>query len=384
MTIVLALFTLQLRPDERLTSNLASGSEAAQALAHIDRQFGGMETAEISISWSPDCEDGAGEIAVVVAEAEAALRSEPLIGNPLSIASLIDALPGQGDAETRMSLLELLPPPLKRAYYTPEYRQAKVSFRLQDLGIAKYGPVFDRVEKRLQKIQAEHPNFDLQLTGNAVWRWKDLYRIIVDLAFSLGTASVIIFGVLAIVYRSLRLGLISVVPNLFPLAATGFLLLVAGQYLEIVSVCAFTVCLGIAVDDTIHFLTRYQEEQRKTADRRLAIRRAFVGVGTALIMTTVILAIGFSVALTSDAHDHRIFATMGILTFCSPCSGIWYSCRRCCCVTPRMDRRKSTASELVGPARCAWKDYLVYESLDPFPAAMTCPDPTPPLDGKPT
>ncbi len=316
-TLFLAVCTLQLRPDEKLTSNLASGSEAAQALAHIDRQFGGMETAEIDIRWLADVEDGAGEIAVVVGAAEAALSKEPLIGNPLSIASLMDALPGEGDPETRMSLLELLPPPLKRAYYTPEHRSAKVTFRLQDLGIAKYGSIFQRVEQRLEAIQAQHPKFTLQLTGNAVWRWKNLYRIVVDLAYSLGTATVIIFGVLTIVYRSLRLGLISIIPNLFPLAATGFLLLVSGQYLELVSVCAFTVCLGFAVDDTIHFLTRYQEEQNKTPDRRQAIRNAFVGVGTALIMTTIVLAIGFSVALTSDSRDHRIFAMMGILTFCS-------------------------------------------------------------------
>ena len=320
-TFVLSLFTLQLRPDERLTSNLSLGNEAAQALKRIDMQFGGMETSHVEVNWQPDVEDGSGEIATVIAAAEEALREEPLIGNPLSIATLSAALPGQGDPKSRMSLLELLPPPLKRAYYTPEYRHARVTFRLQDLGIAKYGPVFERIEKRLDAIHQQHPNFILRLSGNAVWRWKDLYRIVVDLAFSLGTASVIIFCVLTIVYRSLRLGLISIIPNMFPLAMTGFLLLISGQYLEIVSVCAFTVCLGIAVDDTIHFLTRYQEEHKRTPDRREAVRNAFAGVGTALIMTTIVLTIGFSVALTSDARDHRIFAMMGILTFCSALFG---------------------------------------------------------------
>jgi predicted RND superfamily exporter protein len=111
------------------------------------------------------------------------------------------------------------------------------------------------------------------------------------------------------------LGLISVVPNLFPLAATGSLLFITGQNLEMVSVCAFTVCLGIAVDDTIHFLTRYQEELTKTDDRYEAIRKAFIGVGTALVMTTIVLVIGFAaVYLSDDARDHKIFTMMGILT----------------------------------------------------------------------
>ena len=152
-------------------------------------------------------------------------------------------------------------------------------------------------------------------------RWQNLYKIVTDLAFSLVTASVIIFIVLGIVYRSLRIGLISIIPNLFPLAVSGTFLVMTGQSLEIVSVCAFTVCLGIAVDDTIHFLTRYVKERNRCADEREAIRRAFVGVGTALIMTTVVLVAGFGTVLFSDSRDHRIFASMGGITIAAALFG---------------------------------------------------------------
>ncbi|MEM8669733.1 MAG: MMPL family transporter [Planctomycetota bacterium] len=314
-TLMLGLMTLKLRPDERLTSNLAANSEPAATLAHIDKAFGGMETAVVRVRWHPDVKSNDGEIATVVQKVDDILREEELIGHPLSIRNLIDALPGEGDCSTRMSLLDLLPPELKRTYFVPESRRARVEFRLQDLGIAAYGPVFERIEEQLNLIESEHPLFLVELGGGAVWRWKNLYRVVLDLAYSLGTASVIIFAVLTFVYRSLRLGLISIVPNLFPLAATGSLMWIVGQNLEIVSVCAFTVCLGIAVDDTIHFLTRYREElQSDGAAQQEAIRRAFVGVGTALIMTTAVLVIGFSTALLSDSRDHRIFAMMGILT----------------------------------------------------------------------
>ena len=303
------------------------------ALAHIDKAMGGMETAEVSVRWHPRLSAESPEIGEVVAAVDDVLRQEPLIGNPLSIRNLIDALPGEGETSTRMSLLELLPPPLKRAYFRPESRYAKVGFRIQDIGIASYGPVFERIEQQLASIQQAHPNFRLTLTGNAVARWKNLYQIVVDLAFSLGTASLIIFGVLAIVYRSWRLGLISVVPNIFPLAATGFLLWVTGQSLEIVSVCAFTVCLGIAVDDTIHFLTRFQELDDATVSRKEVIRRAFISVGTALIMTTVVLVIGFSTALLSDSRDHRIFAMMGVLTISTALFGDLIFLPALCCAT---------------------------------------------------
>ena len=109
-------------------------------------------------------------------------------------------------------------------------------------------------------MKQRHPDFELALGGGAVWRWRNLYQVVVDLALSLGTASIIIFIVLAIVYRSIRIGLISIIPNMFPLVVTGTYLALAGYNLEIVMVVNFTVCLGVAVDDTIHFLTRYQEE----------------------------------------------------------------------------------------------------------------------------
>jgi predicted RND superfamily exporter protein len=314
VTVVLAAFTLKLNPDERLTSSLEAGSETARALAHLDQAFGGMETAQVEIRWHVDVPENDSEIGEVISEVHEILLGEEMIGNPISLENLVQALPGQGLLQDRMSMVELLPPPLKRAYYAPESRFSRVGFRIQDLGIASYGPVFERIENRLRAIESEHPNFRIQIAGNAIWRWQNLYQIVVDLAFSLGTASLIIFGVLTIVYRSIRLGLISVIPNLFPLASTGFLLWAVGQNLEIVSVCAFTVCLGIAVDDTIHFLTRYREEQKHSDDPYEVIRKAFIGVGTALIMTTVVLVIGFSTALLSDSRDHRIFAMMGILT----------------------------------------------------------------------
>jgi predicted RND superfamily exporter protein len=104
------------------------------------------------------------------------------------------------------------------------------------------------------------------------------------------------------------------VPNLFPLAVAGGYLAFTGQPLEIVTVCAFTVCLGIAVDDTIHFLTRYQEERQLKENPTDAINEAFSSVGTALIMTTIVLVTGFSTVLFSDSRDHFMFAAMGAIT----------------------------------------------------------------------
>jgi len=189
-----------------------------------------------------------------------------------------------------------------------------VQFRIQDIGIAKYGPVFERVELALQQISKRHPKFSLRLDGDAVWRWRNIYQILTDLATSLGTASIVIWLILTIVYRSIRIGLISIVPNLFPLVATGAMLVFAGQYLELVTVCVFTICIGIAVDDTIHFLTRYVDELASGDEHRATIQRAFTGVGSALLMTTIVLVTGMMTAVFGDARDARLFGMMGSIT----------------------------------------------------------------------
>ncbi len=313
-TAFFILISLTLRPDERRSSVLPTRSEAAIAMKKLDSAMGGLETAEIGLSWDNSVDKDAPEVITVIGKIDELLKTEPLIGHPLSIRSLIASLPGDGPMEERMSMLELLPPSIKRSFYTPEYRNATVNFRVQDLGIAKYSDVFGRIKTGIETIETEHPDFHLEMDGEAVWRWENLYQIVIDLAASLGTASLIIFGVLAFVYRSIRIGLISIIPNMFPLAAAGAYLVITGQALEVVTVCAFTVCLGIAVDDTIHFLTRYQEEKEKCDDQAEAIRNAFTGVGTALIMTTIVLVAGFSTVLLSDSRDHFIFASMGIIT----------------------------------------------------------------------
>ena len=119
---------------------------------------------------------------------------------------------------------------------------------------------------------------------------------------------------MALVYRSWKIGLITIVPNMFPLVVTATYLLLIGQPLEIASVCSFTVCLGIAVDDSIHFLSRYQDERREGKSPVDAVRATFIGVGTALITTTVVLIAGFGTVLTSDLPGHRTFASMACWT----------------------------------------------------------------------
>ena len=125
-------------------------------------------------------------------------------------------------------------------------------------------------------------------------------------------ALVLIAIVMIMALRSFGLGMMSLIPNAVPiLAAFGVWAVLVGQ----VGMAAATVSaasLGIVVDDTVHFLTKYLRARRENGyDRPEAIRYAFETVGTAIVSTTVLLAFGFSVLAASA---FRINAQMGLLT----------------------------------------------------------------------
>ncbi len=133
-------------------------------------------------------------------------------------------------------------------------------------------------------------------------------------AMLLGTtvALVLISVILIVALRSLKYGLISLIPNLVPAGmAFGLWALTVGQVGLAVSVVA-AMALGIVVDDTIHFLSKYLRARRELDfDAEQAVRYAFSTVGVALTVTTVVLFAGFMVLAQSN---FEVNAGMGLLT----------------------------------------------------------------------
>jgi predicted RND superfamily exporter protein len=125
-------------------------------------------------------------------------------------------------------------------------------------------------------------------------------------------AVLLIAAILMAALRSVPMGALSLLPNALPILMTfGVWALLVGQ----VGMAAATVSatsLGIVVDDTVHFLSKYQRARReKKMDRPEAIHYAFQTVGRAIVSTTVILSIGFGVLALSA---FRINSQMGLLT----------------------------------------------------------------------
>jgi hypothetical protein len=128
-----------------------------------------------------------------------------------------------------------------------------------------------------------------------------------------GLALVLISLLLIVLFKSLRLGIISIVPNILPIMlAYGFWGLTSGRIDLGLSIVA-CMSLGLVVDDTVHFLAkyRYAKEQNKTIEQ--AIQYAFSTVGVAMIITTLVLFGGFSLlALSAFSPTHGMGALLAL------------------------------------------------------------------------
>ena len=147
-------------------------------------------------------------------------------------------------------------------------------------------------------------------TGTPLMFAKITRRNIASMLLGTGLGFALIAVILMIALKSVRLGVISLVPNVLPAAmAFGVWAMLVGQVGFAVSIVS-GLSIGIVVDDTVHFLSKYQYA-RHTMDAANAVRYAFRMVGPAILGTTLIVAVGFAMLGLST---FRVTSYMGLLT----------------------------------------------------------------------
>lgn len=301
----------QLTLDDRVSDRVPKQSEEWQAMKLCDTQVGGIRALTVTIQW-PE-ESSRKEIWQVIGRCEEILEGQPLLGPPISIENALSVIQVPKGKDSSV-LVNRLPERLKRQFYRADLRKTRIAARMEDQGIARLQPVFDDIQLQLRKLESEYPGYSLEFLSDVVVEGSIVSQLIREMMQSLMMAAFIIFGVLAISFRSLRIGLISIIPNIMPLAVSGALQLFLGNSLAIAGACSFAVCLGIAVDDTIHYLVHFNHERKRGSSPVVANRKTFVTVGSALLVTTVVMTAGLGTVLTSQLPPFVNFATMACTT----------------------------------------------------------------------
>lgn len=168
--------------------------------------------------------------------------------------------------------------------------------RMGDIGSAK-------MKVQLQKINTFCRQFkyvSFRPTGSVMLIDKSNYSLSTNMLEGLGVAFVIVALIMGFLFKSARIIFLSLIPNVVPLLLIGALLGVTGIGLKISTAIIFTIAFGIAVDDTIHFMSKLKIELDKGKSLLYAIKRTFISTGKAVIVTSIVLSAGFMTLILSN------------------------------------------------------------------------------------
>ncbi|TWO32202.1 MMPL family transporter [Seonamhaeicola sediminis] len=177
---------------------------------------------------------------------------------------------------------------------------ARITTFMKDIGTDK----MERIEENLQnKIDKVFPKerYNVTMTGKALVFQKGTKYLVKNLAISLSLAILLISLFMAYMFRSGRMIIISLIPNLLPLLVTAGLMGYLGVPIKPSTILVFSIAFGISVDDTIHFLAKYRQElQANNWKIKVSVYGALRETGVSMFYTSIVLFFGFSVFTISS------------------------------------------------------------------------------------
>ncbi|MBL7963004.1 MAG: MMPL family transporter [Flavobacteriales bacterium] len=188
---------------------------------------------------------------------------------------------------------------MARAFLDSARQTTRISVQMADIGTLRMKDLMAQVKPRIDSIfPAEQ--YHVTLTGTSVVFLKGSRYMVDNLIVSLGLAIVLIAFLMALIFNSARMVVVSLVPNLVPLLTTAGLMGFLGIPIKPSTILVFSVAFGIAVDNAIHLLAKYRQELKNTGrDHARAVELAIRETGIGIIYTAVVLFCGFVMFTTS-------------------------------------------------------------------------------------
>ncbi len=151
---------------------------------------------------------------------------------------------------------------------------------------------------------------NIKATGKFYLFQRMMDYVVLTFAKSMTMAMLLVAFLMILIFKSIKIGLISLIPNVLPLILGGAIMVIANVDLNIGSALVFSVCLGIAVDDTIHFLSNYYRLKKEGLPEKEIMGTIFTYTGSALVVTTVILSSGFGIYYFGDFVPNENFGML--------------------------------------------------------------------------
>ena len=325
--VVLCLLSLagipRIQVNSTMVSNFPEDSSVRRSVDAVNRHLGGA--GQINVVFETDYPKGFTEPSILrtVEEFQSWVVEQPTVTGTTSIVDYIKLIHrGFNDndpAQYRIPASKNLVAQLlffgasdeTKRFVDSQYQVANVLVRTTALDSADLGVVVRHIEERLATLP-EHVT--ATVTGNLVLIAKTNDEIAFGQAVSVASAFVSIFAIMAGLFMSIRIGIIAMIPNVFPVLMYFGVLGWTGITLNVTTGLVASIVLGIAVDDTVHFLTNFNRFSRQTGSEQAGVKATLLHVGRPVTYTSIALIAGFLVLSQSSLKQQEEFGYLAAIT----------------------------------------------------------------------
>ena len=189
---------------------------------------------------------------------------------------------------------------LLKSFIDSTKQLTRISYQMADVGTNHMDSLMASILPQVDSI-FDKTKFDVKVTGNSVVYAKGTNFLIRNLFESVIIAIILISILMAFLFSSLRMILVSMVPNIIPLLITAAIMGFAGIPIKPSTIIVFSIALGISVDNAIQYLSRYRHELKVNDGAiKLSAINALREAGFSMIYTSIVLVLGFSVFIVSE------------------------------------------------------------------------------------
>ncbi|MFT4611660.1 MAG: putative RND superfamily exporter protein [Glaciecola sp.] len=178
---------------------------------------------------------------------------------------------------------------------------ARITTFMKDIGTDKMERIEEDLQNKINRVFQPENRYNVTMTGKALVFQKGTKYLVKNLAISLSLAIFLISLFMAYMFRSFKMIIVSLIPNLLPLVITAGLMGYLGVPIKPSTILVFSIAFGISVDDTIHFLAKYRQELLANHWKiRKSVFAALRETGVSMFYTSIVLFFGFIVFTTSS------------------------------------------------------------------------------------
>ena len=312
-------FASQLEVGNVYIENFPETSQVRRDYETVRDSFAGANPLQIVISMEEANDILDPEFLEEVAELQMWLEAQPEVGSTASIADYLhllnhrltgrDAPPE--DATTARQLLLFSGGERVRRFADSLYQSARLELRATVDDSRSVSALLRRVEDRLAALPRA---LDAHVTGRSVLVNSTLEKIARGQVQSIAAAFLIIYAILVALFWSFGVGLLALVPNALPVAFYFGMLGALGIPLDSTTSLVASIALGIAVDDTVHYLVRFGAAARRAGDETQGALDTLRALIRPVTLTSLTLCCGFLVLTTSELYNQVLFGALAAAT----------------------------------------------------------------------